>query len=408
MTAPLGGEGHGEREVGRRGVPGRPSGSRATQRGNSLSARTGGQTQASRDACPSSTGRDSRHSTHPSPPEAYYVRLSGIRPPNARVGSHAPRVREVPDALLSEIRVVNFRSARRLALRPGPVCAFIGEPGAGKSNLLFALRALLDPGFDLSTADVTVGQRAISIEATLADGRTVSLDDRDVGSADRALPDGAARRRARLGDGGLRVRGRSARVDPRGAGAGSRAARRARARARGLRGRDLGRRLRDRGAGAVPRPAGAPLSPPADPTARRVRQSGLLHHARSGPAQRRCARGGQSRRPRRARRDDGRAAGRDRRRRHVPRHVRVRRGALRALLLARGDPGRGDDREDRPSSACSTRSATTPIASRSRSSSAAASRTCRSSSRSAGGPVSPASSCTTATCARAASRRRPS
>ena len=77
---------------------------------------------------------------------------------------------EVPGALLGEIRVVNFRSARRLVLRPGPVCAFIGEPGAGKSNVLFALRALLDPGFDLSTADVTVGERAISIEATLADG----------------------------------------------------------------------------------------------------------------------------------------------------------------------------------------------------------------------------------------------
>ena len=84
----------------------------------------------------------------------------------------------MPGALLSEIRVANFRSARQLALRPGPICAFIGEPGAGKSNVLFALRALLDPGFDLSTADVTVGQRELSIEATLANGRTISLDDR--------------------------------------------------------------------------------------------------------------------------------------------------------------------------------------------------------------------------------------
>jgi predicted ATP-dependent endonuclease of OLD family len=83
------------------------------------------------------------------------------------------------EPLLSEIRVVNFRSARRAVLRPGPVCAFIGEPGAGKTNLLFALRALLDPGFDLSTADLTSGQRAISIEATLADGRTISLADRN-------------------------------------------------------------------------------------------------------------------------------------------------------------------------------------------------------------------------------------
>jgi predicted ATP-dependent endonuclease of OLD family len=85
----------------------------------------------------------------------------------------------VHDALLSEIRVVNFRSARSVVLRPGRVCAFVGEPGAGKSNVLFALRALLDPSYDLSTADVTAGQRAISIDATLADGRTVSITDRD-------------------------------------------------------------------------------------------------------------------------------------------------------------------------------------------------------------------------------------
>jgi predicted ATP-dependent endonuclease of OLD family len=84
----------------------------------------------------------------------------------------------VADPLVSEIRVVNFRSARRLVLRPGLVCAFIGEPGAGKSNVLFALRALLDPSFDLSTADVTTGERSISIEATLHDGRTISIDDR--------------------------------------------------------------------------------------------------------------------------------------------------------------------------------------------------------------------------------------
>jgi len=80
--------------------------------------------------------------------------------------------------VLSEIRVVNFRSARRLTQRPGPICALIGEPGAGQTNVLFALRALLDPGYDLATADLTPGQRTISIEATLADGRNVSLADR--------------------------------------------------------------------------------------------------------------------------------------------------------------------------------------------------------------------------------------
>jgi predicted ATP-dependent endonuclease of OLD family len=85
----------------------------------------------------------------------------------------------VSGPLLREIRVVNFRSARRLALRPGPICALIGEPGAGKSNALFAVRALLDARFDLTERDVTVGERGLSIEATLADGRTVSLDERD-------------------------------------------------------------------------------------------------------------------------------------------------------------------------------------------------------------------------------------
>jgi hypothetical protein len=44
--------------------------------------------------------------------------------------------------------------------------------------MLLALRALLDPSFDLSTADVAAGADAISIEATIADGRMISLEDR--------------------------------------------------------------------------------------------------------------------------------------------------------------------------------------------------------------------------------------
>jgi predicted ATP-dependent endonuclease of OLD family len=82
-------------------------------------------------------------------------------------------------SLLHEIRAVNFRSARRLALQPGPICALIGEPGAGKSNVLFAIRALLDPGFDLASTDVSFGEQDLSIEATLADGRLISLANRE-------------------------------------------------------------------------------------------------------------------------------------------------------------------------------------------------------------------------------------
>jgi len=78
----------------------------------------------------------------------------------------------VSGPLLSEIRVANFRTALELSLQPGPICAFIGEPGTGKSNLLFALRALLDPGFELPA------RRRISLEATLGDGGIISLRNR--------------------------------------------------------------------------------------------------------------------------------------------------------------------------------------------------------------------------------------
>jgi hypothetical protein len=84
----------------------------------------------------------------------------------------------VSGPLLRELRAVNFRSARRLVLRPGPICALIGQPGAGKSNALFAIRAVLDPDFELSSTDVASGRQGLSVEATLDDGRTVSLGER--------------------------------------------------------------------------------------------------------------------------------------------------------------------------------------------------------------------------------------
>jgi predicted ATPase len=81
--------------------------------------------------------------------------------------------------LLREIRAVNFRNHRRLTVQPGPICALIGEPGAGKSSALLAVRALLDPGLDLASSDVAFGEEELSIEATLDDGRTISLSNRD-------------------------------------------------------------------------------------------------------------------------------------------------------------------------------------------------------------------------------------
>jgi hypothetical protein len=46
---------------------------------------------------------------------------------------------------LERLRVRGFRSALDVSLTPGPLCALVGEANAGKSNLLLAVRALLDP-----------------------------------------------------------------------------------------------------------------------------------------------------------------------------------------------------------------------------------------------------------------------
>ena len=46
---------------------------------------------------------------------------------------------------LSRIQVKNFRNFRDLDVRLGPTSVVVGENGAGKSNLIFALRLILDP-----------------------------------------------------------------------------------------------------------------------------------------------------------------------------------------------------------------------------------------------------------------------
>lgn len=56
------------------------------------------------------------------------------------------------------VRVRGFRLARDVAFAPGAVCALVGEANAGKSTLLAAVRALLDPEAPpLLAADVARG-----------------------------------------------------------------------------------------------------------------------------------------------------------------------------------------------------------------------------------------------------------
>lgn len=65
-----------------------------------------------------------------------------------------------------------------MAFSPGPVCALVGEANAGKSNLLAAIRAVLDPATaPLMAADVADdGDGEISINVRLADGSEAKLE----------------------------------------------------------------------------------------------------------------------------------------------------------------------------------------------------------------------------------------
>ena len=97
-------------------------------------------------------------------------------PPGARVG-------------VTRVEVRDFRSAREVAFAPGPVCALVGEANAGKSNLLAAIRAVLDPAAaPLTAADMAEGgDGTVSIRVTLADGSEAAVE----GSASQNAVTGA-------------------------------------------------------------------------------------------------------------------------------------------------------------------------------------------------------------------------
>jgi predicted ATPase len=93
-------------------------------------------------------------------------------------------------ALLESVRIRGFRSAADVELELGPVTALVGEARSGKSNLLRAVRALLEPAAPLDEDDVRRGEEAgIAVEARLADGRRLTLDARPP-DVSRTAPDG--------------------------------------------------------------------------------------------------------------------------------------------------------------------------------------------------------------------------
>lgn len=80
---------------------------------------------------------------------------------------------------IERLRVRGFRSIRDATLRPRAVCALVGEANAGKSNLLAAVRALLDPGAPVVTDEDRArgGDGAVRIEADVAGGGSLALED---------------------------------------------------------------------------------------------------------------------------------------------------------------------------------------------------------------------------------------
>ena len=86
----------------------------------------------------------------------------------------------MPPFGLTGVHVRGFRSLRDTSFRPGTISAIVGEQSAGKSNLLTAIRALLDPtAAPLEAADVPEDDQpsttSIRIVGELADGSTISV-----------------------------------------------------------------------------------------------------------------------------------------------------------------------------------------------------------------------------------------
>lgn len=77
--------------------------------------------------------------------------------------------------LVREVRIRGFRTARAVRFAPGAVCALVGGPSVGKSNVLEAVWTLLRHG-DAAESDLARADAPIHLSATLANGDEVALD----------------------------------------------------------------------------------------------------------------------------------------------------------------------------------------------------------------------------------------
>jgi predicted ATP-dependent endonuclease of OLD family len=79
-------------------------------------------------------------------------------------------------ALIRRVRIRAYRSAADVELELGRIAALVGEARAGKSNILRAVRALLDATAPVDPGDVRRNEDStLVVEAELDDGRQISL-----------------------------------------------------------------------------------------------------------------------------------------------------------------------------------------------------------------------------------------
>ena len=78
--------------------------------------------------------------------------------------------------LIAEVTVGGFRSVRDVTLAPGAICALVGEARVGKSNLLAAIRAVLDPAVRPGREDIPrQGDGTLHVGARLTSGEQLEL-----------------------------------------------------------------------------------------------------------------------------------------------------------------------------------------------------------------------------------------
>jgi hypothetical protein len=101
----------------------------------------------------------------------------GTVPDDSKSSGGTAQLNKAHPLQLEAVRITGFRSIRDIVFRPGPVTALIGQPATGKSNILAALRATLDPTATRPGADdIPMGDgRLTRIHLETAAGSSLEL-----------------------------------------------------------------------------------------------------------------------------------------------------------------------------------------------------------------------------------------